>query len=85
MGLIFNIGDKLEQEQSGKRITFGKLDFIADQFRDLCLQEPEPTEEEEQFLQIPTFATGLEEAVDVGPDVLMVYLKCYAHLFIKDG
>jgi len=64
MGIIFNIGDELEQEQSGKRITFGKLDFIADQFRDLCLQEPEPTVEGEQSLQIRAFADGLEEAVD---------------------
>jgi len=50
MGVIFNIDDEPGQEQPGKRITFGKLDFIADQFRDLCLQEPEPTEEGEQSL-----------------------------------
>jgi hypothetical protein len=37
MGVIFNIGDEPEQERLGKRITFGKLDFIANQFRDLCL------------------------------------------------
>jgi hypothetical protein len=27
----------------------------------------------------------LEEAVEAGPDALAVYLKRYAHLFIKDG
>jgi hypothetical protein len=37
MGVIFNIGDEPEQEWLGKRITFGKLNFITDQFRDLCL------------------------------------------------
>jgi hypothetical protein len=30
MEVIFNIGDEPEQEQPGKRIIFGKLDFIAD-------------------------------------------------------
>jgi hypothetical protein len=29
MGVIFNIGNEPKQEQLGKRITFGKLDFIA--------------------------------------------------------
>jgi hypothetical protein len=47
MGVIFNIGDEPEQEQPGKKITFDKLDFIAGQFGDLCLQEPESTEEDE--------------------------------------
>jgi hypothetical protein len=85
MGVILNISDEPKQEQPSKRITFGKLDFIADQFGDLCLQEPEPIEEGEQSLQIRAFATGLEEAVEAGPDALAVYLKRYAHLFIKDG
>ena len=48
MGVIFNIGGEPEREQLGKRITFGKLDFMADQYTDLCLQEPEPTEEGER-------------------------------------
>jgi hypothetical protein len=84
MGVIFNIGDELEQEQPGKRITIGKLDFIVDQYKDLCLQEPEPTKEE-QSLQICAFAARLEEAVNTGPDTLVVYLKLYDHLFVKDG
>ena len=45
MGVIFNFGEELEEEQLGKKITFSKLDFITNQFGDLCLQEPEPTKE----------------------------------------
>jgi hypothetical protein len=48
MGIVFNFGDDPEKEQPGKKVTFGKLDCIADQFGDLCLQEPEPTKEGEQ-------------------------------------
>jgi hypothetical protein len=67
MGIVFDFGDKLEKMQSGMRSVFGKLDFIVDRFGDLCLQEPEPTErEEEQSLQIRAFAAGLEKAVDEG-------------------
>jgi len=51
----------------------------------MCLQEPESTEEGEQSLQIRAFIAGLEEAVDAELDVLVVYLKCYTHLFIGDG
>jgi hypothetical protein len=49
MGVIFNIGDEQEQEQLSKRITFSKLDFIANQFGDLCLHEPELTEGEQSL------------------------------------
>jgi hypothetical protein len=44
MGIIFDFGDELERMRPGTRITFGKFDFIANWFGDLCLQEPEPTE-----------------------------------------
>ena len=47
MGVIFNFSDEPEEVPPDKRITFGKLNFIADQFGDLCLQELEPAEEEE--------------------------------------
>jgi hypothetical protein len=30
MGVIFNFGDEPEEVPPGKKITFGKLDFIAD-------------------------------------------------------
>jgi hypothetical protein len=43
MGIIFNFGNKPEKMQPGEKITFGKLDFIADWFGDLRLQQPEPT------------------------------------------
>jgi hypothetical protein len=85
MGIVFNFGDEPEEEQPGKRITFGKLDFIADQFGDLCLREPEPTEKGEQSLRICAFAARLEEDVDAGPDPLRRYLRRYAHLFVEDG
>jgi hypothetical protein len=41
MGIIINIDDAAERMQPGEKITFGSLDFIADQFGDLHLQEPE--------------------------------------------
>jgi hypothetical protein len=44
MGIVFNFGNEPEKMQSGEKITFGKLDFIADRFGDLRLQEPELTE-----------------------------------------
>ena len=50
MGVIFNFGDELEEVRPGKNVNFGKLNLIADQFRDVCLQEPEPTEEGEYSL-----------------------------------
>ena len=50
MGVILNFDDKIEEVQPGKKITFSKLDFIDDQFRDLCVQEPTPVEEGEQSL-----------------------------------
>ena len=53
MGITFDFGDEPERMWPGMGIVFGKLDFIANRFGDLCLQEPEPTEwEEEQSLQI---------------------------------
>ena len=71
MGIIINIGDAAEKMQPGEKITFDILDFIADQFGNLHLQEPEsPMEEQEQPPPICTFFVGLEEAVDVGPALL---------------
>ena len=37
MGIIINIDDATEKMQSGEKITFDSLDFIADRFRDLHL------------------------------------------------
>jgi len=37
MGVIFNFSDEPKEMPSNKRITFGKLNFIADRFGDLCL------------------------------------------------
>jgi hypothetical protein len=68
MGIVFDFGDEPEKMQPGMRIVFGNLDFIAEQFGDLRLQEPEPIErEEEQSLQIRAFTAGLEKAIDGGP------------------
>ena len=47
----------------------------------LCLQEPKPTEEGEESLQIHAFAARLEEVMDVGPSTLTRHLKHYTHLF----
>ena len=48
MGIVFDFSDELEKVQPGTRIVFGRLDFIANRFGDLRLQEPEPTEREEE-------------------------------------
>jgi hypothetical protein len=48
MGIIFNFDDEPEKMQLGEKITFGRLDFITNQFGDQHLQEPEPTGQEEQ-------------------------------------
>ena len=48
MGIVFDFGEELEKMQPSTRIVFGKLDFNADRFEDLHLQEPEPTEREEE-------------------------------------
>jgi hypothetical protein len=37
MGIIFNFGDESEKMQPGKKILFGKLNFIADQLGNLRL------------------------------------------------
>ena len=48
MGIVFDFSNEPEKMEPGMRIVFGKLDFIADRFRDLRLQEPELTEREEE-------------------------------------
>ena len=51
MGIVFDFSNEPEKMEPGTRIVFGKLDFIVDRFGDLRLQEPKPTErEEEQYL-----------------------------------
>jgi hypothetical protein len=45
MGIVFDFGDEPKKMQLGTRIVFGNLDFIANRFGDLCLWEPEPTEQ----------------------------------------
>ena len=39
MGIVFNFDDEPEEEV-GKRITFGKLNFITDQFRTYASRSP---------------------------------------------
>jgi hypothetical protein len=53
MGIIINLDDATERMQPGENITFGGLDFIANQFRDLHPQEPELPVEEENSLPRP--------------------------------
>ena len=66
MGIIINIDGATKKMQLDERITFDGMDFIADRFGDLHLQEPESLmEEEEQPPSIYVFFTRLEEAMDV--------------------
>jgi hypothetical protein len=44
MRVIFNFSDELEEVPLGRRITFGKLDFIADWFGDLCVVDITPSD-----------------------------------------
>ena len=83
MGVIFNLRDELEEVPPGMKIMLCKLDFIADRFGYLCLQEPKPTEEGEQSLQIRTFAAGLEEAMDEGPLTIAHHLAHHSQLFAE--
>ena len=48
MGIIFNFGNDTEKMQPGEKISFGKLDFIANQLENLHLQELEMPEQEEE-------------------------------------
>ena len=70
-----------------EKITFGSLDFIADQFGDLHLQEPEPpVEQEEHSPLICAFFARLEEVVDIGPRALAQHLDHYGRdVFTKLG
>lgn len=64
MGIIFNFN--------------GDLHFITDWFRDLHLQEPKPSmEEEEQPPPVYAFFAGLDEVVDAGPRALARHLNRY--------
>jgi hypothetical protein len=67
MGIVFNFGNELERMQPGEKITFGKLDFIANQLGNLCLQELEMLQREEEWsLPVRAFSARLEEVVDGG-------------------
>ena len=49
------------------------------------LQEPEPTEQEEQSLQIRAFAIELEEAVYGGPLAITRHLARYGQHLAEPG
>jgi dsDNA-binding SOS-regulon protein len=62
MEIIFHFND-LEKMQLGSEITFDSLDFIADQLRNLHLQELKPAVQEEEQPSICIFLAGLEDAM----------------------
>ena len=41
MGTTFKCSNDTEKMQLGEKISFSNLDFIPDQLKNLCLQEPE--------------------------------------------
>jgi hypothetical protein len=61
----------------GDKITFGSLNFVADQFGDLHPQEPKLPVEEEQAPSICAFFARLEEAVNAEPSTLARHLNHY--------
>ena len=67
MGIIFHFGDEPEKMLLGEKISFGELNFVADQLGNLRLLEPDTTQEEEHSLSIHAFTARLEEVVDAGP------------------
>ena len=72
--------------QPDEKIAFGSLEFIADQFGDLYLQEAKLPMEEEEPPLICAFLVGLEEAMNVGPCALAQHLNRYGHdVFTKLG
>ena len=86
MGTIFNFGNETEKMQPGEKISFGKLDFIADQLENLHLQELEtPEQEEERSPPFCAFVAGLEESVDAGPLALARHLTRHAYVLAEAG
>jgi hypothetical protein len=78
MGIIINTDDAVKKMQPGEEITFDSLDFIANWFGELHLQQSEPAvEEEERPPPICTFFAGLEDAVEQGPYALALHLNHY--------
>ena len=86
MGIIFNFDDGMKKIHPDGRITFGDLDFIAHQFGNLQLQEPEPHVEEEQPPTVCAFFVGLEETIGAGLRALVQHLNHYGRdVFTKLG
>jgi len=86
MDIVFNFGDDEEKMQPGEKISFGKLDIIADQLGILHLQEPETLEQkEEQSPPVYAYAVGMEEAVDVGSLALAHHLTLHTYVFAEAG
>jgi hypothetical protein len=66
--------------QPSTEIIFDSLDFIANQLRNLHLQDPKPPvlEEEEEPLAICMFLVGLKDVMEEGSLTLPNHMNLYA-------
>ena len=59
MGMTFKF-DNVERMDPGNEITFGSLDFIADQLKNLHLQKPGPSMHEDSYKSFPSYTSKLK-------------------------
>jgi hypothetical protein len=83
MGIIFNFNN-YDSFAPGTMISFGRLDYIANQLGNLHLQDPNPVMQEEQLHPLCKVLAGLENTVDVGAPALARHMDLHAwNVFVE--